>query len=232
MKKNLLSGEGTLYIVSTPIGNIKDITFRAIEILNNVDYILAEDTRTALKLLNHYNIRKHVDSYFVGNEWKKKKKVINDLINGKHIALISEAGTPCISDPGNALVKECHQSGINVVSVPGASALTAALSISGIADNISVFVGFLPKSSKKVKKLIIKIKEYDGNIVLYESPYRIIKLLKIIKEHFGNIKIFLFKELTKHFESVIIDNIDNVLAEFADNRIKGEYVVIFNKDIF
>ncbi len=231
MRDDIHSEEGILYIVSTPIGNIKDITFRAIEILESVDYILAEDTRTALKLLNHYNIKKHIESYFVGNEWKKKDKVLKDLQKGLKIALISENGTPCISDPGNSLVKECHDRDIKVLSVPGPSALTAALSISGIADNISVFIGFLPKSNQKIRKLFRKIENYEGNIILYESPYRIVKLLKLIREHFGNIKIFLFKELTKYFESIIIDNIDNVLEKFADNKLKGEYVVIFNKEI-
>ncbi len=223
--------EGVLYIVATPIGNLKDITIRAIEILREVDYILAEDTRTALKLTNHYNISKHIESYFVGNEIKKLNKVLNDIENGKKIALISENGTPAISDPGNKLVLEAHKRGLPVSPIPGPSALIAALSVSGIANYISTFIGFLPRSNKGINKIFKKIHNYDGNIIFYESPYRVKKLLERIRSEFGNVKIFLFKELTKYFETIIIDNIDNVLNNFADNKLKGEYVIIFNKDI-
>jgi len=225
------SAEGKLYIIATPIGNMKDITFRAIETLKEVDYLLCEDTRRSLKLLNHYQIRKRLESYFLGNEGKKLNMVLNDLLSGKVIGLVSEGGTPCISDPGNLLVRSCHEKGIPVVPIPGASALSTALSVSGIADRISVFVGFLPRSRKKINKVMAQISQYNGNIILYESPYRIKSLLELIHKNFGNVKIFLFKELTKIFENVSINNVKNILAEIDNRNFKGEYIVIFNKEI-
>lgn len=224
---------GKLYIIATPIGNLKDITLRAIEVLKQADYLLCEDTRRTLKLLNHLQISKRLVSFFIGNERKRLDGVLADLAGGKNIGLVSENGTPCISDPGNTLVAECHKRGIPVVPVPGPSALTTALSISGIGDNISIFIGFLPRSRKKINKLMARLKSYDGNIILYESPFRVVKLLNLIYENFGNIKIFLFKELTKIFESVIIDNVKNILADIDSRKweVKGEYVIIFNKEV-
>ncbi len=222
---------GKLYIVSTPIGNLKDITFRAIEVLNSVDFILAEDTRRALKLLNHYDISKRVESFFAGNEWRKKDKVIGQLLQGESIALITDSGTPCISDPGNTLVDACNTNGIRVEPIPGPSAFVTALSISGISSNPSLFVGFLPKSNKKRNNLLDKIKDLEWNVILYESPHRLKKTLLLLRERMGNIKIYIFKELTKVFESSIINNIDNVLENLDDN-IKGEYVIIFNPKIY
>ncbi len=222
---------GKLFVVATPIGNLKDITFRAIEILNKVDIILAEDTRRALKLLNYYNIKKHIESFFVGNEYKKTPRVINKLLNGKNIALISESGTPCISDPGNYLVSECHKNRIPVIPVPGPSAFVAALSVSGIASVPFLFIGFLPRSAKKRNKILKKIENLEWNVILYESPHRVKKTLNLLKDYFGNLKIFLFKELTKAFECIKISNIDNILSKTDDN-IKGEYVIIFNPKIY
>ena len=222
---------GNLYIVATPIGNLSDITFRAIEVLKSVDLILTEDTRRALKLLNHYNIKKPIESFFVGNEKFKSERIINMLENNKNIALISESGTPCISDPGNYLVNECHKKGITVIPIPGPSAFVTALSVSGIANIPTLFLGFLPKTKQKQNKIMKKIKEFDYNIIFYESPHRLLKTLNLLKENFGNIKIFLFKELTKKFESIIIDNIDNIFNKF-DDKVKGEYVILFNKNIF
>ncbi|MBN1898258.1 MAG: 16S rRNA (cytidine(1402)-2'-O)-methyltransferase [Spirochaetes bacterium] len=224
------AGSGSLFIVATPLGNLKDFTFRAVEILQKVDIILAEDTRRAMKLLNHYHIAKPLESYFVGNEYKKQPLIIRWLKEGKNIALISEGGTPCISDPGNQLVQACHHEKLPVIPVPGPSALTAALSASGIAHIPSLFIGFLPKSRKKQNKLLKAIIDLEFNIILYESPHRLKKTLILIKERFGNIKIFLFKELTKLFEYINIDNIDSVLEDM-DEKVRGEYVLIFNKKI-
>ena len=227
------TSEGKLYIISTPIGNLKDITLRAIETLKKVDYILCEDTRRTIKLLNHFQIKKRLVSYFLGNEKRKLRMVLNDLVCSGSIGLVSDSGTPCISDPGNMLVAACHDKGIPVVTIPGPSALSASLSISGIADNVSVFIGFLPRSRKKINKTMASIKNYEGNIVIYESPFRIIKLLNLIESHFGNIKVFLFKELTKVFENIIIGNVKNILADIESKKIsKGEYVVIFNRKIY
>lgn len=222
---------GKLYVIATPIGNLKDITFRAIETLKEVDYILCEDTRQTLKLLNHYKIKRRLVSYFIGNEKNKLNAVLNDLVSGKQIGLVSDSGTPCISDPGNLLVSQCHDRGIQVIPIPGPSSLAVSLSLSGIADRTSVFIGFLPRSRKKINKLINKIKEYEGNIIIYESPYRIKGLLNLINKNFGNIKIFLFKELTKVFENVKIDYVKNILTEIDNIKVKGEYVIIFNKEI-
>ncbi len=222
---------GKLYVIATPIGNLKDITFRAIETLKEVDYILCEDTRQTLKLLNHYKIKRRLVSYFIGNEKNKLNAVLNDLVSGKQIGLVSDSGTPCISDPGNLLVRQCHDRGIQVIPIPGASSLSVSLSLSGIADRTSIFIGFLPRSRKKINKLINKIKEYEGNIIIYESPYRIKSLLNLINKNFGNIKIFLFKELTKVFENVKIDYVKNILTEINNSKVKGEYVIIFNKEM-
>ena len=222
---------GKLYVIATPIGNLKDITFRAIETLKEVDYILCEDTRQTLKLLNHYKIKRRLVSYFIGNEKNKLNAVLNDLVSGKQIGLVSDSGTPCISDPGNLLVRQCHDRGIQVIPIPGASSLSVSLSLSGIADRTSIFIGFLPRSRKKINKLINKIKEYEGNSIIYESPYRIKSLLNLINKNFGNIKIFLFKELTKVFENVKIDYVKNILTEINNSKVKGEYVIIFNKEM-
>lgn len=227
-----MDNSGKLYIIATPIGNLKDITFRAIETLKEVDYILCEDTRKTLKLLNHYKIRKHLESYFIGNERKKTDKVLNNLTSGKNIGLVSDGGTPCISDPGNMLVKQCHEKGITVIPIPGASGLSTALSVSGIGDNYSMFIGFLPRSRKKINKVFKQIKEYNGNIIIYESPYRVKSALNKIHETFGNIRVFLFKELTKMFECIKIDSIEVILSEIEEKNLKGEYIIIFNKEIY
>lgn len=228
---NNKNSSGKLFVVATPIGNLKDITIRALETLKEVDMILAEDTRRALKLLNHYNIKKYIESFFVGNEYKKTPRIINYLLEGRNIALISESGTPCISDPGNYLISECHRKNIPVEPIPGPSAFVTALSISGIASMPSLFIGFLPRSKKKQNKLFEKLKDFEWNIILYESPHRLKKTLNLIKNYFGNLKIFLFKELTKAFECIKIDSVENILKEIEDN-VKGEYVVIFNLKIY
>lgn len=228
---NNKNSSGKLFVVATPIGNLEDISFRALETLKEVDIILAEDTRRALKLLNHYNIKKHIESFFVGNEYKKTPRIISYLFKGKDIALLSESGTPCISDPGNYLVSECHKRGLPVVPVPGPSAFVTALSVSGIASLPSLFIGFLPRSKKKQKKLLEKLKDFEWNIILYESPHRLKKTLNLIKNYFGNLKIFLFKELTKAFECIKIDSVENILKEIEEN-VRGEYVIIFNLKIY
>jgi len=229
------SFSGKLFVIATPIGNLEDITLRALKVLKEVDYILCEDTRKTLKLLNHYNIKKKLVSFFVRNEHKRIGRVVEDLLNGKNIGLVSNAGTPCISDPGNNLVKICHKEGINVVPVPGVSALTTALSVSGLTNYHTLFIGFLPRSNKKINKIFTNIKEFkdDINVIIYESPYRVEKLLERILKEFGDIKIFIFKELTKVFENIIISNVKKILADIRLERIKfqGEYVIIFNKGI-
>jgi 16S rRNA (cytidine1402-2'-O)-methyltransferase len=224
-------GPGVLYIIATPIGNLKDITFRAVETLQQADYLLCEDTRQTLKLLNRYNIKKHLESYFVGNEIRKAEAVVRDLLSGKDVGLVTDGGTPCISDPGNHLVRVCREKGIRVVPVPGPSALAAALSVSGFGDKVSVFIGFLPKSRKKINKTMEKIRNYEGNIILYESPYRLKSLLSLILKNFGNVRVMLFKELTKVFESIKLGHIKEILDGLGEAEVKGEYVVIFNREI-
>lgn len=222
---------GTLFIVSTPIGNLKDITFRALEVLSEADYILCEDTRQTLKLLNHYRISKRLESYFIGNEMRKTERVLLDLQEGKKVGLVTDGGTPCISDPGNHLVRQCHSRGIRVVPVPGASALTAALSASGLCDKPWTFIGFLPRSRKKINKTIEKMKNCEGSIILYESPFRIRGLLELLLRHFGNTRIIIFKELTKVFESIKLGHITEILEGMGEEKARGEHVVIIQREI-
>lgn len=213
--------EFDFYIVPTPIGNIEDITLRAIEILKNVDYIACEDTRTTQKLLNHYNIKTKCISYHKYNEHERIGFFLNILGEGKKVALVSDAGTPMICDPGAVIIPELIKNGYTVTSLPGACAVTTFLSqIPRIGEEFT-FIGFIPRSENQIKKIV---NEYAAqNIVFYDSPERIANTLKYIKECRGNIKISLGRELTKLFEEVVTDNISNIINKYA-NGIKGEIV--------
>lgn len=223
---------GNLYIVGTPIGNLKDISERALETLKEVDLILCEDTRTSLKLLKHFNIEKKLSSYHKFNEKQKTGSIIELLKKGSNIALISDAGMPCISDPGYILVKQARQSKINVIGIGGISASITALSISGIESDSFTFYGFFPRETKDKNKLIKEIK--NSNIktyIFYESPKRIIKTLEYINENLGNIKISVSKELTKLNEKTYFGDIKEVLNELTQDEKSslGEYTFIINK---
>ncbi|MCX8058308.1 MAG: 16S rRNA (cytidine(1402)-2'-O)-methyltransferase [Spirochaetes bacterium] len=221
---------GSLYIVSTPIGNLKDITFRAIEILNNVDIILCEDTRISLKLLNHYSINKKLISLHSYNENKLSDKIINILIKEKkNIALITDNGTPTISDPGNILIGKCYENGIEVVPVPGASAFSCALSICGFSTDSFCFLGFLPKKEGKKKKILLQYINFNGLIVIYESPFRVMETLRNIEDVFGNeVFVFIGRELTKKFEQKIRGKLKDIKSMISEENMKGEFVIIIN----
>lgn len=219
--------EKPLYIVSTPIGNLKDITCRAIEILKEVDLIACEDTRVASILLNHYEIRKDMISLNAVNETQRIEQIILKLKSGNACALISDAGTPGISDPGVRLISAAIEEGITVVPIPGPSALLAALTISGLPSDSFVFEGFLPQKKGR-QKLLKQLCEEERTIILYESTYRIEKLLVEIKEYMPERYIVVCRELTKKFEETWRGTAAEILADFEKKITKGEFVVILS----
>lgn len=215
-----------LYVVPTPIGNLKDITFRAIETLKKVDLILAEDTRTSKVLLNHYEINTPLWSYHQHNEHRVLEKLVQEMASGKSIALISDAGTPGISDPGFLLVRECIKNHIAVECLPGATAFVPALVDSGFPINRFVFEGFLPLKKGR-QTLLNKLKTEERAIVFYESPHRISKTLIDLQNYFAEgRKICVCRELSKKFEEIIRGEIKDVAFHFEKNAPKGEFVVI------
>ena len=222
---------GLLYIVATPIGNLSDITIRAVEILKKVDIVLAEDTRHSKKLLTHYEINSPLRAFHEHNENEKVSDIIAEIITGKSFALISDAGTPLISDPGYHLVLEAKRNDIDVVPIPGPSAIIAALSSSGIESNSFSFFGFLPTKQTARLRLLKTKKSLNETIIFYESPNRILSTLKDILEVFGeNRQVCLAKELTKSFETILNDNLIN-LIDYLDSdssHQKGEFVIIIS----
>ena len=220
---------GTLFVVATPIGNLSDFSLRGIETLKTCDYILAEDTRQTIKLLNHFEIKNKMVSYHKFNEEKKSVSVIEDLKSGKNIALVSDAGTPCISDPGYILVKHARENNIKVASVPGCSAVIAALSAGGLDTSTFTFYGFVPTENKPKKELFESIKHSNVKTkVVYESPKRIIKLLKDLKDEMPGCVICVASEITKVHESYEYGKIEDVYEKMKDNpdSLKGEYVIL------
>ncbi len=215
-----------LYIVATPIGNLEDITFRAIRILKEVDYIFAEDTRVTKKLLDHYEIKNTVYRYDEHTKQHQIANIINLLKEEKNIALVTDAGTPCISDPGYELVDEAHKENIKVVAIPGASALTSAISISGVNTRRFAFEGFLPK--KKGRQTLFKelADEKERAIIIYESPFRIEKTLKDIESYMGEREVVIIREITKIYEEVLRGTTKNLIEKLEKNPIKGEIVLI------
>ena len=215
------------YVVPTPIGNILDITLRAIEVLKSVDIIACEDTRTTQKLLNHYDIRTKCISYHKYNERERVSYFINELQNGKTIALVSDAGTPMICDPGNIIIEELLANNFSVTSLPGATAITTFLSqIPRNTEDFS-FVGFIPKSKKQIQEISQKF--LNHNFVFYDSPERILKTLNIIQQERPNAKIALGRELSKLFEEIVVNNISSVINHF-NQGIKGEIVCMVYAD--
>ena len=219
--------KGTLFIVSTPIGNLEDITLRAIRILKEADIIAAEDTRRTRILLNHYEIKKPMISYFEHNKIYKGKLIVKELLNGRNVALVSDAGTPGISDPGYLLIKQSLEQGINIVPVCGVSALNAALSVSGLPTNRFYFSGFLPVKRSKKKTFLEKFKDSEETIIIFESPYRLIKTLEDIKEVIGDREIAICRELTKIYEEIFRGKISEGIEEFLNRKqIKGEFTLV------
>ncbi len=224
---------GTLFVVATPIGNLSDFSLRGIETLKTCDYILAEDTRQTIKLLNHFEIKNKMVSYHKFNEEKKSVSVIEDLKNGKNIALVSDAGTPCISDPGYILVKHARENNIKVACVPGCSAVIAALSAGGLDTSTFTFYGFVPTENKPKKELFESIKHSNVKTkVVYESPKRIIKLLKDLKDEMPGCVICVASEITKVHESYEYGKIEDVYEKMKDNpdSLKGEYAILIQNE--
>ncbi len=224
---------GILYVVATPIGNLDDITKRAIDILNSVDLIACEDTRTSGVLLKHFNITKKTVSYHKFNEKGKSNSLINDLLNGKNIALITDAGCPCISDPGSILVNEAVRNDIEVIAIPGASAVITSLMVSGMDTTSFSFYGFLDRENKKIVESLERIKNDSSNIaVIYESPKRILKLLEKVDEVLDNPNICLCNDLTKKFEKKYYGSTKEVIRLLNDNANHelGEYVLLIESN--
>jgi len=217
---------GKLYLIPTPIGNLEDITLRAIRMLKEVDLILAEDTRVCKKLLQHYEIETSVISHHQHNEHKTVSRITERIIAGESIALTTDAGTPAISDPGYLLVKKCIEKKIEVETLPGATAFVPALVNSGLPNDRFFFEGFLPTKKGRNTRLT-KLAELEHTIILYESPYRLIKTLEQIKEFFGEERrICVSRELTKIYEENIRGNAKELLAYYKDKKIKGEIVLV------
>ena len=222
--------KGQLYVISTPIGNLEDVTFRAISTLKKVDYIAVEDTRVSSRLLIKYNIKKELIPFHIQNENSKITYIIDLLLSGKKVAIISDAGTPCISDPGYLLVNKSRELGIEVYSIPGASSVTAALSVSGLPSERFFFEGFLPKKKGRSTRMIY-LSSLSVSIVLFESPHRLVKTLNDVLSYMGDRFISICKEITKINESNYYNKVSVVLSEFSQiEKVKGEYVIVIAKE--
>jgi 16S rRNA (cytidine1402-2'-O)-methyltransferase len=217
---------GTLYVVATPIGNLEDITLRALDTLKKVDLIAAEDTRHTKILLDRYDIHTATTSYFEHNKVQKGDYLLKALKEGKSVALVSDAGTPGISDPGYAIIRLCLENDISVVPIPGPSGLITALTISGKPTDQFTFVGFLSPKPIKRKNQLKKLKEEARTIVLYESVHRIDKLLSDILEIFGDTQLVVAREVTKKFEEIRREKVSLTIEHFKKNKPKGEFVII------
>lgn len=217
---------GELYLVATPIGNLKDITIRAVEILKEADIIAAEDTRQTLKLLNHFEIKKPLISYHEHNKHESGYKLIKKLQEGNKIALVSDAGTPGISDPGEDLVKLCIEEGIDVFSCPGPVAGIYALTVSGLSTSKFVFEGFLERDGKGRKEDLLRLKRETKTMILYEAPHRLKKTLRDLIEAVGNRKVAICRELTKKHEEVLRFTLEEAEKYYNEKSPKGEYVLI------
>ena len=216
----------TLYIVATPIGNLEDMTFRAVRILGQVDLIAAEDTRHSLKLLNHFNISKPLTSYFDHNQQFKGERILDALRQGKSVALISDAGTPCVSDPGFNLVRDAVAEGIPVIPIPGACAAVSALSAAGLPSDCFTFAGFPPPRQGKRRAFLMEMAGLPGTLLLYEAPHRLEATLKDIREVLGERRIVVARELTKIYEEFIRGTVSEVIATIAHGAIRGEVVIL------
>lgn len=214
-----------LIIVPTPVGNLEDITFRALRVIKEADLILAEDTRTSGILLKHFEIKNKLQSYHKFNEHKSLSRIVDQIKSVNSVVLISDAGTPAISDPGYLLVRECINEGIDIECLPGATAFVPALVVSGFPTDRFCFEGFLPQKKGRQKKLL-SLKDEERTIILYESPHRLIKALNQIKEFIGERKVAVVREISKLHEETVRGSIDEVIAHFETNVLKGEIVLL------
>ena len=217
---------GTLYLCATPIGNLEDMTFRVIRTLKEVDLIAAEDTRNSIKLLNHFEIQTPMTSYHEYNKYEKGRKLVEKLLEGQDIALITDAGTPGISDPGEELVKMCYESGIPVTSLPGAAACITALTISGLSTRRFAFEAFLPSDKKEREQILKEMETETRTMIVYEAPHRLVKTLKLFLERLGNRKITICRELTKRHETALAVTLEEAVAHYEANAPKGECVLV------
>ena len=217
---------GTLYLCATPIGNLEDMTFRAVRVLKEVDLIAAEDTRNSVKLLNHFDIHTPMTSYHEYNTYDKGRKLTEQLLEGKDIALITDAGTPGISDPGEELVRMCRDFGIEVTAIPGAAACITALTISGLPTRRFVFEAFLPMDKKNREGVLEILEKEQRTIVMYEAPHRLVRTLKLLAERLGDRPVSVCRELTKRHETVYESTLAKAAEYYEQNAPKGECVLV------
>ncbi len=217
---------GILYLCATPIGNLGDMTPRVVETLRSVDLIAAEDTRNSVKLLNHFEIRTSMTSYHEYNKVEKADYLVSQLQQGRDVALITDAGTPAVSDPGEVLVARCHEAGITVTSLPGAAACITALTLSGLSTRRFCFEAFLPADKKEKAEILAELQEESRTIILYEAPHHLVRTLGELHQALGNRRLTLCRELTKRFETVIPTTIEDALAMYEHEEPRGEYVLV------
>ena len=217
---------GILYLCATPIGNLEDMTFRAVRILREADLIAAEDTRNSIKLLSHFEIRTPMTSYHEYNKIEKGRKLTALLLEGKNIALITDAGTPGISDPGEELVKMCHEAGVTVTAVPGAAACVTALTISGLPTRRFAFEAFLPSDKKERREVLEELKDETRTIVIYEAPHRLVRTLEELLETLGDRQVSVCRELTKKHETVCQATLEEACAYYRAHEPRGECVLV------
>lgn len=217
---------GKLFLCATPIGNLEDITLRVLKTLKEVDLIAAEDTRHSIKLLNHFGITTPMTSYHEFNKYDKGHFLVNKMLEGTNIALITDAGTPGISDPGEELVKLAYEAGIEVTSLPGPAACVTALTLSGLSTRRFAFEAFLPSDKKEKQAILKELEKETRTIVLYEAPHRLVKTLNELKDTLGNRKISVVKELTKKHETVYRNTLEEAIQYYEVNEPKGEYVLV------
>lgn len=222
---------GILYIVSGPIGNLDDITYRAVRTLGEVDFILCEDTRQTRKLLNHYGIKKDIYAVHTHTSEAKIQHAIDEILAGRNAAYTTDSGTPCISDPGWKLVKRCRESGIRIIPIPGPSALAAIASVSGFPAKEIIFSGFLSKKDGRRTKELEQLKNFSGTIIIYESPYRIRKTLESVKNVFPDSEILIGREMTKIFEEFISLKTSELDKKIESIKEKGEFAIAIFNDI-
>ncbi len=227
--QNENNGAGVLYLCATPIGNLEDITFRVLRTLKEVDLIAAEDTRNSIKLLNHFEIKTPMTSYHEFNKVEKAKVLVDKLLSGKNIAVITDAGTPGISDPGEELVKQCHRAGIKVTSLPGAAACITALTMSGQATRRFAFEAFLPADKQDRKEILSELENETRTIIIYEAPHRLVRTLKELEQVLGGERaLTICKELTKRYENTFLTTIQEALSYYDINEPRGEYVLVID----
>ena len=221
-----MSMAGKLYLCATPIGNLEDITFRVIRTLKEADVIAAEDTRNSIKLLNHFEIKTPLTSYHEFNKYDKAKVLVNRMLEGENVALITDAGTPGISDPGEELVKQCYEAGIEVTSLPGAAACITALTLSGLSTRRFAFEAFLPSDKKEKAAILEELKTETRTIIIYEAPHRLKKTIAELFSALGNRRMTVVKELTKLHENVFLTSFLEALAYYEENEPRGEFVLV------